>query len=117
MEDKKYICEKCETEFKYQSNYCRHKKKNTCEQPSNLAMENKILQFEMEKMQLENKLLQTELKLLQTENKLVKEEESYKKLMESENFNHEMMRTFIHDLVKDLEYKDKIIKDLKNPEI
>jgi hypothetical protein len=61
MEDKRYICEKCQAEFKHQSNYCRHKKKNTCEKPSNSAMENKTLQLEIEKMQLENKLLKYEL--------------------------------------------------------
>jgi hypothetical protein len=61
MEDKRYICEKCQAEFKHQSNYCRHKKKNTCEKPSNSAMENKLMQSEMEKIQLENKLLKFEL--------------------------------------------------------
>jgi len=60
MEDKKYICEKCETEFKHQSNYCRHKKKNTCKKTTN-SLESKLLQSEMEKIQLENKLLKYEL--------------------------------------------------------
>jgi hypothetical protein len=60
MEDKKYICEKCETEFKHQSNYCRHTKKNTCKKTTN-SLENKLIQSEMEKIQLENKLLKYEL--------------------------------------------------------
>ncbi len=60
MEDKKYICDKCETEFKHQSNFCRHKKKNTCKKTTN-SLENKLLQSEMEKIQLENKLLKFEL--------------------------------------------------------
>jgi len=60
MEDKKYICEKCETEFKHQSNYCRHMKKNTCKKTTN-SLESKLMQSEMEKMQLENKLLKYEL--------------------------------------------------------
>lgn len=60
MEDKKYICEKCQVEFKHQSNYCRHKKKNTCKTTTN-SLENQLLQSEMEKIQLENKLLKYEL--------------------------------------------------------
>lgn len=60
MEDKKYICEKCETEFKHQSGYCRHKKKNTCKKTTN-SLENQLMQSEMEKIQLENKLLKYEL--------------------------------------------------------
>ena len=60
MEDKKYICEKCQVEFKHQSNYCRHKKKDTCKKTTN-SLENKLIQTEMEKIQLENKLLKFEL--------------------------------------------------------
>jgi len=67
MEDKKYICEKCQVEFKHQSNYCRHKKKDTCKKTTN-SLENKLLQSEMEKIQLENKLLKFELQnIMQTE--------------------------------------------------
>ena len=101
MEDKKYICKKCEVSFNHQSSYCRHKKKcqpNENQNPSKSEIESKLMQSEMEKMQLENKLLQTELKLLQTENKLA-EEKKYNKYT-SECDDCEMMRCFIKDLCK-----------------
>jgi hypothetical protein len=73
MEDKRYICEKCQAEFKHQPNYCRHKKKNTCETPSKSSLENKLIQTE-----LENKLIQSELekKLLEAEMKNMQMEKS-----------------------------------------
>jgi hypothetical protein len=66
MEDKRYICEKCQVEFKHQSGYCRHKKKDTCKKTIN-SIENQLMQSEMEKIKLENKLLKFELQNIMPE--------------------------------------------------
>jgi len=100
MEDKKYICEKCETEFKHQSNYCRHKKKNTCKKTTN-SLENQLLQSEMEKIQLENKLLKYELQNImppevevkKTHKKLKECDITFKEFSDSIELSSEIMNT------------------------